>query len=725
LASFAEKQVYLKSLTVSSENLMKLKWKYFIILLIASLVPMAVVTFFSHKASHELGESISTQTKQALSEAVRREIVSATENYAMITGRAKLSLELALHLLISEAEKVIAGPLIKPGPLYFAEDFDNPTSAPEDLAPSLTHMKIMADGTLVPKLISKSHPNIFIPSIVNRTEIEDDIARIAGLSPVLQGLAGEFGDVLFWIYASLESGVHLSFPGHGGYPKDYDGRMRPWYIQAKNAQRASVSWGPPIVDATTGQLTFTVSGPFSRPDGSFAGVAAIDVLIPNVLLESEISSQWSKNMHSFLIGASKRGGPFWVLSQKREHEGTDEETTSLEAGMYQLEDAPDFLRLSPHLQTEKVGNLELPYNGVDSFWAFAEAFPNLYFVIIAPKSMVMELPLKVGTGFSRYTRGQTLISIAAALIVVLIVTVLALIFSKSNTKAILSIVQGFRRLEEGDFSARLNVNFNDERDQIVTSFNRIMPRLDEHLKMSRALGLAHEIQQSLLPDKDPVLMGFDIAGISLYCDETGGDYYDFIRISDDRLAVVVGDVSGHGVSSALLMATARALVMLRASMPGPTASIINDVNKHLSLDTCETGNFMTFFYCELNEGSHEICWVRAGHDPAVIYTPESDDFDELKGQGLALGLDYTFEYEESKRLLQPGQIIVIGTDGIWEMRNKREEMFGKDRFRAIIRDHGSGTAKELLAHIDDTLKEFRGSTELEDDVTMVVIKVAQ
>jgi sigma-B regulation protein RsbU (phosphoserine phosphatase) len=303
------------------------------------------------------------------------------------------------------------------------------------------------------------------------------------------------------------------------------------------------------------------------------------------------------------------------------------------------------------------------------------------------------------------------------------VTGLAFFISRANTKNILSIVQGFKKLEQGDFSARLAVEFNDERDQIVTSFNRIMPRLDEHLRMSRALGVAHEVQQSLLPDKDPMLQGFDIAGMSLYCDETGGDYYDFIRISDTRLAVVVGDVSGHGVSSALLMATARALVMLRASMPGPTASIINDVNKHLSLDTYETGNFMTFFYCELNEMSREICWVRAGHDPALIYSQESDEFDELKGKGLALGLDYTFEYEESQRLLNLNQVILIGTDGIWEMRNDQGEMFGKDRLKEIIRDNSSATAKTMLAVIYDTLEKFRGSAQLEDDVTMVVIKV--
>jgi len=700
---------------------MKLKWKFFIVLLVISLVPMAVVTFFSHRASKELGESISAQTKQALTETIRRGIVSDTENYAMITGRAKSSLDFALRVLIYETEKVLAKPLPKPGTIYFAEDFDNPSSAPEDVAPSPLHMRIMEDGKLAPKLISNSYPNVFVPSTVDRAEIDDDITRLTGLSPVLKSIAGEFSQTLFWIYASLESGVHLSFPGHGGYPEGYDPRLRPWYTLAKKGKEGHLHWGPPVADATTNQLTFTVSGPFLKPDGSFAGVAAIDVLIPHVLLTSQISSQWSEHMRSFLVGTSEKDGSFWILSQEQEGEGA----VGSKAGMFKPEEEPDFLELTPLFTNHKVGNLEMPYHGVDSFWAYAEIFPGLYFVIIAPNSMITELPRKVGKSFSLYTRGQAAISLVAALIIVLVVTGLALFISRSNTKIILSIVQGFKRLEQGDFSARIDVEFNDERDQIVTSFNRIMPRLDEHLKMSRALGVAHEVQQSLLPDKDPTLQGFDIAGISLYCDETGGDYYDFLRVDEDRLAVVVGDVSGHGVSSALLMATARALVMLRASMPGPSASIINDVNKHLSLDTYETGNFMTFFYCELSELSHEISWVRAGHDPAIIYDPESREFDELKGQGLALGLDYNFEYEESERLLRLNQIILIGTDGIWEMRNEQGEMFGKDRLKKIISDNSSVTAKEMLALIDDSLEEFRGSTQLEDDVTMVVIKVMQ
>jgi len=266
----------------------------------------------------------------------------------------------------------------------------------------------------------------------------------------------------------------------------------------------------------------------------------------------------------------------------------------------------------------------------------------------------------------------------------------------------------------------------DERDQLIYAFNEIVPKIEEHMRMSNALGLAEEVQQSLLPQSDPSFPGFAIAGASIYCDETGGDYYDFIetnRGGQAGLAVVVGDVSGHGVSSALLMATARALIMLRSSMPGEAAGIINDVNRYLSLDTAQTGNFMTFFYCELTERETEVRWVRAGHDPALIYDPSTDAFDELKGKGLALGLHDSFEYDSFHRRIETGQVIMIGTDGIWEMLNKAGEMFGKKGLMEIIRNNHTASARQIVDTVTEALERFRGDEAQEDDITLVVIKV--
>jgi sigma-B regulation protein RsbU (phosphoserine phosphatase) len=707
---------------------MKLRWKYFISLLVASLVPMAAVTVISQQASKNLGRSISAQTQKALMETVKREIVSATENYALITRRSKSSYEFALHALIREAGIILNLPSPELTDIYFAKDFEDPETAPVDLASSPVHMKILEDGGLLPKMISYDHPNFLLAPGVNRVDVRDDIARFTSLSPALKGIAGEMVDSLFWIYVSSESGVHISYPGHGGYPREYDPRQRPWYIRAR--KNGAITWGPPIVDATTRQLTFTLSAPFFKPDGSVAGVAAIDILIPNILLKNLISSQWSKNMKSFLVGqeAITEGekNKLWILSQDEQAFSAAHLAEGPGTAISAAVRNKDLHELTRRFKSQKSGSFEMPYRGVDSVWAFASIFPDLHFVIVAPKSIVMGLSKEVGESFSSYTRGQTRISIAAVCIIILLVSGLALFFSRVNTRKLMSIVYGFKRLGKGDFTARLATRFNDERDLIVKAFNQIVPKIEEHMRMSNALGLAHEVQQSLLPQKDPSLSGFDIAGASIYCDETGGDYYDFIetnRGGHAGLAVMVGDVSGHGVSSALLMATARALIMQRSSMPGDPADIINDVNRSLSLDTAQTGNFMTFFYCELSERGTTVQWVRAGHDPALIYDPFSDTFDELRGQGMALGFDKTFQYDSFHRRIKPGEVIMLGTDGIWEMHNRAGEMFGKQALREVIRNSHTASARKIVDTVTDELERFRGDQAPEDDITMVVIKV--
>ena len=700
---------------------MKLRWKYFIVLLMVSLVPLAIVTWISQKASGKLGESISAQARQTLTETVSREMVFATENYARITRRAKSSLEFALQVLAKEAERILILPSLIPHKIYFADDFDDSKAAPKDLAPSLTHMKLSKDGQLSPKPVSYHHPNFLVAPGVARKDVKTDIDRFTRLIPALKNIAREFGGELFWIYASLESGVHISYPGHGGYPEDYDPRVRPWYTRAK--KKGSILWGPPIVDATTKQLTFTVSAPFFKPDGSMAGVAAIDVLIQHVLLESEISSQWSESMHSFLVGSEDIRGSgekkLWILSQKKQAGMALDPNT----GLLPPEGDSEFHELIRYFKGKKSGYMDMPYQGVESFWAFAAIFPDLHFVIVVPKSVVMGLPEEIGKMFSSYTQGQAAISGTAVALALVLVACIAFFTSRASTRRVMIIVGAFRRLAQGDFSVRLNFRLKDERNLMITTFNEIVPKLEEHLRMSTALGVAQEVQQSLLPKDDPTLQGFDISGSSVYCDETGGDYYDFINIDQDRLAVVVGDVSGHGVSSALLMATARALIMLRAAMPGHAAGVINDVNKQLSLDSYQTCNFMTFFYCELTWAERKVCWVRAGHDPALLYDSNTGEFDELKGHGLALGVDHTFEYDEFNRTLAPGQIVLIGTDGIWEMHNESGEMFGKDRLKEVIQMNASSTAKEIIAAIYDALNRYRGTKQPEDDITMVVIKV--
>jgi len=243
----------------------------------------------------------------------------------------------------------------------------------------------------------------------------------------------------------------------------------------------------------------------------------------------------------------------------------------------------------------------------------------------------------------------------------------------------------------------------------------------------KALELAGEVQKSLLPQSKPNVQGLDIAGRMVSCDEIGGDYFDFLwrrENPDGPFSVVVGDITGHGVDSALLMTSARAFLRMRASQPGTMAEIITAMNRHLTRDVLETGRFMTLFYLTIDPQNNRIDWVRAGHDPAILYDPQQDSFVELKGSGMALGVNAGFQYAENRHEgLSNGQVIAIGTDGIWEAFNQKGAMFGKRRFKDIIRQNAGAGADDILNAVYNEISQFTQGQKTEDDITLVVVKV--
>jgi len=245
-------------------------------------------------------------------------------------------------------------------------------------------------------------------------------------------------------------------------------------------------------------------------------------------------------------------------------------------------------------------------------------------------------------------------------------------------------------------------------------------------KVQRSLAQASMIQQNLAPKSNPLVKGFDIAGKSIWCDETSGDYYDFFQPAEweqKKIGIVVADVIGHGISSALLMTTARAFFRERILSPGSSAALVTDVNQRLVMDIEKLNLFITLFYSEIDIKEKHFRWVHAGHEPAMLYDPAEDSFDALGGEGLPLGVMENWIYKESAKQLHSGQIILIGTDGIKETHNKHHELFGAERFNRVIRDHSRKQAKEIIEEMFDSLASFRFPVERKDDETLVVIKV--
>ena len=303
---------------------------------------------------------------------------------------------------------------------------------------------------------------------------------------------------------------------------------------------------------------------------------------------------------------------------------------------------------------------------------------------------------------------------------------LTMLVSRNLTLPFSEIIETLRGVKNGHYNKKVQVTTNDEIGYTGDAINEMTEGLKERERLQQSLDIAMEVQQNLLPSRDPEIEGLDIAGTSIYCEETGGDYYDYLMTGETgqkKICVVVGDVADHGIPSALLMTTARAFLRQRTSRSGELDQVVSDVNRQLTRDVEDSGRFMTLFICEIDRNRNIIHWVNAGHDPAMIYDCKNDTFEELAGNALPLGVSETAAYQKFDKKITPGQIIMLGTDGIWEAQNPKGEMFGKQRFKNIIRENAGRRAREIVQTVIKQVDNFRISLEKADDVTLVISKI--
>jgi len=325
-------------------------------------------------------------------------------------------------------------------------------------------------------------------------------------------------------------------------------------------------------------------------------------------------------------------------------------------------------------------------------------------------------------GPARRARHASLAVAAAALgVSVLLATLLA----SRVSGPVASLVAFMRRVGGGDLDARIDVGGSREFRETSAALNRMIEDLRDRLRLRHSLNVAMEVQQRLLPSRPPVVQGLDLAGHSTYCDETGGDYYDYLVLDQPNprgALIALGDVMGHGVSAALVMAGARAVLRTRASVDGNLAKMTATLNNLLCADLGGE-RFMTMHLSYIDLDARAYRWCSAGHDPALIWDPRRRVFDQVDAGDLPLGVENETTYNEASYDLAGGEVIVIGTDGIWETCNVAGEQFGKARLRDVVHGVVDRPAAQIVDEIVRRLNEFRGECRREDDVTLVVARV--
>jgi sigma-B regulation protein RsbU (phosphoserine phosphatase) len=708
---------------------LKLRWKFFLILMVFSLTPLVVVTVVSQRGTLLLGKTISEDARLRLTHIVGMELRQTAENSAKVLQRTKDAMAFYLQVLAGEAELAFSKVADEPPQIYFAADFDDPRSAPRDFLPVERYRIKTHDGEFLDNPVSFDHPVFMLAPDIRKEQVFADLASLSLMLPTFRKLSGEFGKTLHWAHIYLQNGVYMSYPGHGGYLDSFEPRRYPWFTEAGD----SPTWTLPQINAETGFLTFTVAQRLYRPDGSFLGVVAIDILFIETLQKTALSPLWASDADSFIVtralNPETRQPGLQILAHKDYQYDPGSWTPVAEKKWLYSVERTGFDVLLKQLNAGHAGYSALPFSSVESIWAYAAIDDLIQFVVVVPKSIIMALPDETRKTFFTYLKDQILFAGAATFFTIVFLAAAALIGSFMITRSLLRITAAAKKLSSGDFSVKLGLRTGDERDLVIQAFNEIGPKLEDHLRLHQSMDLAMKIQQKLLPAKNPEILGLDIAGKSIYCDETGGDYYDYLEFdgkSSGKISIVVGDVSGHGISSALLMASARAFLRQRVSLPGTLGEIISDVNRQLASDVAEYHNFMTLLYLRIDREQNTLEWVRAGHDPAIFYDPATRTFEALDGQGIPLGVEASWRFQENKKTgLAEGQIIVMATDGIFEAQNVSGEMFGKERVHDLISAKADLSARGILNILMERLYRFTKGKKFEDDVTLVVVKIKQ
>lgn len=239
------------------------------------------------------------------------------------------------------------------------------------------------------------------------------------------------------------------------------------------------------------------------------------------------------------------------------------------------------------------------------------------------------------------------------------------------------------------------------------------------LRMREQLHLAAQIQDHLLPTKALAIAGYDVAGKSIAAQEVGGDYYDFVPMSDGKWAICLGDVSGKGLPASLLMANVQATIRLLVSMDLTASEAIARANSFLFRST-PTEKFVTFFFSVLDPASNTLTFCNAGHNPPYLLSGKSAR--ALRTEGLVLGMVDGFSYRHDSADLLPEDLIVMFSDGVTEAVNAGEEEFGDKRLLEVVRKHREEPAAAIVAAIVEAVQLHRAKQAQHDDITIVVLK---
>jgi sigma-B regulation protein RsbU (phosphoserine phosphatase) len=309
--------------------------------------------------------------------------------------------------------------------------------------------------------------------------------------------------------------------------------------------------------------------------------------------------------------------------------------------------------------------------------------------------------------------------------------VTGIVLTRQITKAVGDLYQATQYVQSGDLTHRVRIERRDQLGILGESFNlmtgSISGLIEEQKKRQRLeneISIAREVQDQLFPRRLPVVPGVEMDAICKAARSVSGDYYDFIQLSPTHLAIAIADISGKGISAALLMASLQAAlrsqVLVEGSEAMSTAELVGRLNKHLVRNTGDD-RFATFFIAVYDSATRKLRYTNAGHLPSFLISRDSAL--NLDVGGMVLGVLEDYPYEEGAVLVPPDALFVAYSDGLVEPENVYGEEFGIRRLRQAA-VHVQGSEPRVVAEsLMTAAEEWAGTPEQADDMTVIVARL--
>lgn len=699
---------------------LSLRWKLLALLAAIALGPLLFIAWTDLATLSSLGSTLAGQSAEALGAQTRANLRQIADNHAAAIERQRRLVELSVRMQARDVERALRVPPNAGITPRWAEKL--PVRGPAPAADG--YFRQVDPQQREPLPVYFDAVSMHLAPTTDAESVLDDARRLATLAPFLRELRTSDPGLVFWQFVALESGLHASFPAHGGYPADYDPRLRVWY--ARSRESLHLDWSPPHTDVSTRLAVVSATHPLHDAAGRFIGVTGIDIRVTQLLTSLRLPQHIAQASRVLLTALdTKRDVVIVARNDHRDPGGDWQDVRATER--LRLDRDGDLAALRADMRAGNNGLRTVSVDGERHICVYRRLGDEGLYLVFLVASRAATRPAQDAADYAlTTTRRQQDALLLIACIVAVLVGVLAFAASRAVTGPIESLERAVAAVADGDFSTRVDIATGDELEALGDSFNAMIPRLEAHTRVQESLALAREVQQQLLPSAAPRFDGLDVAGLSQYCDETGGDYYDFLDLRDagrNALGAVIADVSGHGVAAALLMATARALLHGAVSGTATPALLIADLNRLLAADV-RPGHFLTLFALFIDLDRREFQWSSAGHDPALHWQAQDGVVAELGGDDIPLGIDRSWQFHPSRSAsFAAGDVVLLSTDGLWEAQAPDGERFGKPRLRELLRAHHASSAQDLARAVLDSVTHFRSGGAQRDDMTVVVIRI--